>query len=141
MQNLVANTILKRATGKPNAEIMLLVVPFQYRETVSDRFSELMSAIFPFFLLLAYIPLLYRTVYRIVFEKVTRVKESMRMMGMGEFSYWLSWFTYYTLVNTILTTLCTLVLIINCFKPQTFLIIWFYIWLYGQSLFGLLLII
>lgn len=76
-----------------------------------------MSGVFPFFILLAFIPLLYRTVYRIVFEKVTRVKESMRMMGMGEFSYWLSWITYYTLVNTILSILCTSVLIINCFKP------------------------
>ena len=43
-------------------------------------------------MLLCYVPLLYRTVYRIVFEKVTKAKESMRIMGMSDFSYWTSWF-------------------------------------------------
>jgi hypothetical protein len=46
-----------------------------------------------------YIPPLYRTVYRIVQEKESRVKESMRMMGLGDLAYWMSWYTYYTTVN------------------------------------------
>jgi arabinogalactan endo-1,4-beta-galactosidase len=34
---------------------------------------------------------MYRTVYRIVFEKFSKAKESMRMMGMSDFPYWASW--------------------------------------------------
>jgi ABC-2 family transporter protein len=54
--------------------------------------------------MIIYIPVLYRTVYRIVFEKVSRAKESMRMMGMGDFAYWGSWLGYYTFVNLIIAT-------------------------------------
>lgn len=53
-----------------------------------------------------YIPPLYRTVYRIVQEKESKVKESMRMMGLGDFAYWLSWYTYYTTVNFAISFLC-----------------------------------
>jgi len=81
--------------------------------------------------MLMYIPVLYRTVYRIVFEKVTRAKESMRMMGMGEFAYWFSWLTYYTIVNTVLTTLSWAVLMINCLPRESGSYIWLFIWLYG----------
>ena len=94
----------------------------------------------PLFTLLMYIPVLYRTVYRIVFEKVTRAKESMRMMGMGEAAYWLSWLTYYTVMNTILSTLAFAVTCINAWKSENVFYIWLFFWLYGQSLFGLLMI-
>ena len=88
-----------------------------------------------------YIPVLYRTVYRVVFEKVTRAKESMRMMGMGEFAYWFSWFSYFTIVNTILVTLSWGILMINSIPLNAGGFLWLFIWLYGESLFGLLLII
>ena len=88
-----------------------------------------------------YIPVLYRTVYRVVFEKVTRAKESMRMMGMGEFAYWFSWFSYFTIVNTILVTLCWGILMINSLPLNSGGFLWLFIWLYGVSLFGLILII
>ncbi len=66
--------------------------------------------------MLMYIPVLYRTVYRIVFEKVTKAKESMRMMGMGDTAYWASWLCYYTIVNIIIVTTCWLILNIYCFS-------------------------
>lgn len=87
-----------------------------------------------------YIPVLYRTVYRIVFEKVTRAKESMRMMGMGDTAYWASWMCYYTVVNTIIVTTCWLVLNINCFKRSSALVLWVWLFLYGQSLFGFVMV-
>jgi hypothetical protein len=63
-----------------------------------------------------YIPVLYRTVYRIVFEKVTKAKESMRMMGMGDFAYWSSWYAYYTIVNLLIVTVSWGILQINSFS-------------------------
>jgi hypothetical protein len=88
-----------------------------------------------------YIPLLYRTIYRIVFEKVTRAKESMRMMGMSDFAYWLSWFLYYTTVNTVLVSCAFGILMIRSLNRESAFFIWLFIWLYGESLFGLLIII
>lgn len=91
--------------------------------------------------MLIYIPVLYRTVYRVVFEKVSRAKESMRMMGMSDFAYWSSWFCYYSLVNLMIVTLSWGVLMINCFQKSSALAIWVWLFTYGQSLFGLVMII
>jgi hypothetical protein len=92
------------------------------------------------FTLLMFIPVLYRTVYRIVFEKVTRAKESMRIMGMTDFPYWLSWWAYFSIVNTLVTTGGWACLMINVFSWGSSLTLWLIIWLFGESLFGILLI-
>jgi hypothetical protein len=66
-------------------------------------------------MILMYIPIMYRMVYRIVYEKVTRAKESMRMMGLGDFAYWFSWLAYYTIVNTVLVLICWAILLVNVY--------------------------
>jgi len=89
---------------------------------------------------IAFIPLLFRMINRVVSEKTTRAKESMRMMGMGDFPYWLSWFIQWTLSNTILVTLMWAILMINCFSRDNGGVVWLFMWLFGQSLFGLLIL-
>jgi len=91
------------------------------------------------FILLMYIPVMYRTVYRIVFEKVTKAKESMRIMGMTDLPYWLSWWCNYTIVNTAIATGAWGVLMYNIFEWHSAFLLWAIIWLFGQSLFGLIL--
>ena len=78
-----------------------------------------------------YIPPLYRTVFRIVAEKESKVKESMRMMGMTDLSYWLSWFAYYSLVNLLVSTLSWLVLNFAVIKNSNGFLIWILLWLFG----------
>lgn len=83
------------------------------------------------FILLMFTPIIYRTVYRIVYEKASRAKESMRMMGMSNLAYWSSWFVYYTLINTVITTLSTVILFIRVISPQSGVFLFLIIWLYG----------
>jgi ATP-binding cassette subfamily A (ABC1) protein 3 len=78
-----------------------------------------------------YIPPLYRTIFRIVAEKESKVKESMRMMGMTDFSYWMSWFTYYSLVNLLVSTLSWLVLNFAVFKNSNGFLVWVLLWMFG----------
>jgi hypothetical protein len=107
------------------------MVPFKSSPIQTDNFGLLLQQALPSFFMLMFIPVLYRTVYRIVFEKATRAKEAMRMMGMGEFAYWSSWLVYYTVVNTILVTLSWAVLMINCLSIKSGGFIWLFLWLYG----------
>lgn len=51
--------------------------------------------------------------FKIVREKESRTKETMRIMGMTDSPYWLSWFVFYTLINTCVTTICWAVLQVN----------------------------
>ena len=86
-----------------------------------------------------FVPVVYRTAYRIVNEKESRAKESMKMMGLKDFPYFLSWWCYYTTVNTILCLLCTLVLMTLVMTYSNGFVVFIYLWLFGQSAFGLVL--
>jgi hypothetical protein len=141
VQNWVANTILKRATNNSNAQIAAMIVPLQSLPAKNDLFAQVLATLFPLFMILMYVPLLYRVVYRIVNEKVTRAKESMRMMGLGDFAYWSSWLAYFTIINTAITIVVWLILMINVYQRKSAFLLFVMIWLYGQSLFGLVIII
>lgn len=117
-----------------------MVIPVKIPSVYQDNFVNLLQLTLTLFILLMYIPAIYRTVYRIVYEKQSRAKESMRMMGMKDLPYWSSWLAYYTIVNTVLTTLSWATLQLGVFNNKSALILYIFIWLYGQSLFGLILI-
>ena len=55
------------------------------------------------YILIIWMPLFFRTVYRIVEEKESRAKEGLRMAGLSDLAYWASWFTYFTVVSTLLS--------------------------------------
>jgi hypothetical protein len=87
-----------------------MTVPMKLNQAKVDDFGGFIQQLFTFFVLVMYIPPLYRTVYRIVQEKETRVKESMKIMGLGDRAYWASWFAYYTVVNLAISFLSWLVM-------------------------------
>ena len=107
------------------------VVPIQAAPVKVDFYEDLLKALLPLFTLLMYIPILYRTVYRLVSEKATRVRETMRMMGMTETPYWSSWLAYYTFLNILLGTLAWAVLMINSFPSSSSGYLWLFIVMYG----------
>ena len=91
----------------------------------------------PWFLMLMFIPLVYRVTYRIVKEKELGTKELMTMMGMNASSYWFSWLFYFTCVNTLLCTTAWTVLFFGGVLRYTSIgVIYFTIWLFGEAIFG-----
>lgn len=115
-------------------------MPFKSDKVVTDFFPLVLNGAFSFFLQLMFIPFIYNTVNRVVGEKSTRARESMRMMGMSDVSYWMSWLVYWTAINTTICVLIWAIGIINIFSQDNGGVLFFFVWLYGQSLFGLLLI-
>ena len=95
------------------ALIVMLQQPLPTETNIEDPFGNILPQLLPFFLLIAYIPPVYNTVFHLVKEKESRTKESMRMMGMSDTAYWLSWFFYYTIINTMISTLAWLILLFN----------------------------
>ena len=80
---------------------------------------------------------MYRLISQIVSEKESKARESMKMMGLTDFSYWLSWWVYYLIIVTIISALCILVLSFNVIKYSNRGLIFLFFWIYGLSLFGL----
>jgi hypothetical protein len=115
----------------------MMFVPYKADAYISDEFGMVLSNMMSFFMLLMYILPVYRLISNIVSEKESKARESMRMMGLSDASYWLSWFTYYLIIVTIISVLCIIILSANVFKYSNRGYIFLYFWVYGMSLFGL----
>ena len=87
-------------------------------------------------ILLIFIPPIYNTIFMLVREKESRIKETMRMMGMSDLAYWLSWYVSYTFITILVAILATLVLMINVIEYTNPLIILFLLVCYAQAIFA-----
>ena len=74
--------------------------------------------------------------FQIVKEKESRIKESMRMMGMKDSAYWLSWYVYYTCISTCIVILAWLVMLINSIPHSNSFLVSLYLEFYAQAVFG-----
>ena len=117
------------------------MVPFKSDGYISDDFSLVLEGMLSFFLLLIYILPVYRLISNIVAEKESKARESMKMMGLSDFSYWLSWWTYYFIIVTIISALCIGILSINIISNSDRGIIFLFLWVYGNSLFGMCILL
>ncbi len=61
----------------------------------------------------------------------------MKMMGLSDFSYWLSWACYYFIIVTIISALVIAILSINVLNYSNKGLVFLVFWVYGLSLFGL----
>ena len=116
--------------------ITLMMQPVPSNMDIYDAFMEVLSELLPIFLLFAYIPPVYSVIFRLVKEKESGAKESMRMMGMTDAPYWFSWWIHFTFVNTVVSFACVAILQINVNNYSNPIYLFLFIWLYGEAVFG-----
>ncbi|XP_060066261.1 phospholipid-transporting ATPase ABCA3-like [Ylistrum balloti] len=63
-----------------------------YPSFVEDDLTATLPTIMPLFLMLSFIVTVFTSTKNIVLEKETKIKESMKLMGMSPTMYWMSWF-------------------------------------------------
>jgi hypothetical protein len=141
LQNWVANTILKRKTGIDSASIVAMTVPLKQDVLEFDTYVLVIAEVLPLFIIAVFIPPMFRTVFRMVSEKETRMREGMKMMGMKDFPYWMSWLTYHTIINFILSLIVFLILYFtNAISVSSPVILFLTPFLFGESLFGIMMV-
>ena len=123
-------------TNDWNSWITLIFTGLPTPTLYNDPFQQYLSYLLPLFTLFAYIPLVYNIVFRIVKEKESGVKETMRMMGMIDAPYWISWWLHFTIINTLvsLASWGMLMLNVNNYSNPVYLFLFF--WMYGEAIFG-----
>jgi hypothetical protein len=131
MQNWAANTVLRMITDIPDARIAVVTSPMAIPSILKDTFCFLLGMVGPYFYMMVYIPMLFRTSYHIISEKELRVRETMRMMGMRDTPYWLSWLLYHTIINTVISIPIWLFSAYGIFSFSSSGLFFVYIWLYG----------
>ena len=110
---------------------------FEYK---SGNLVDVMDQIFPLFVVIVYtLPFMY-LLQRAVEEKQSKVRESMRMMGMIDSAYFTSWFIVYFFQVLIVSIIMTLGSAFTWFPGGNFLILFLMYFMYGMSIFGMGLI-
>ena len=121
LQNLIANAILQNSKGT-EAYISMIYVPMKTSSYLNDDFATTIKNMWNYFLLIVFLAPLYRFVSNSVYEKETKMREVMKIMGLTDLPYWLSWLTYYIIVNTIQWILMLIVLITVFENSNKFLV-------------------
>lgn len=137
---LIAQNIAKEKF--PDTE---LIIKTAYLQRSNKEYTEsvlplVMDQIYPIFIIIVFtLPYMY-LLQRAVEEKANKTRESMRMMGMLDSSYWASWFVLYTLQVLMTSVILTIGSIFTVFPGCNPIIIFVFYFFYGMSLFGMILI-
>lgn len=108
IQNLVMNGITQsKAPGSPI--LASIFVPMHGIKYINDPFMTNFAGTLGFFLFVTSLVPVCRMISKVVTEKETKVRESMKMMGLSDTPYWLSWLIMYTLIYFVIAFLSTLV--------------------------------
>jgi hypothetical protein len=133
--------VLRQETGKLSANLDMGIVGQKMKKSVSDEFGGFISGLLPFFMLLIYVLPVGKIIERMVSEKETRARESMKIMGMTDLAYWLSWWSFFSLQVTMVTILGLIILKAQVFPNSDGFLLFLFFWIYGMSLFGFVVFI
>ena len=129
IMKLINEYILRKELNNPNAEINFAMIPMKYSDYRLDPFAKSIGYMIPFFLIIAYMCPLCLYVYRMVGEKENKSKEGMKIMGLGEDTYFLSYFIQYVIITLIDSIINTIILAFIFTKvPFYFLFVILVLW-------------
>ncbi|XP_073988162.1 phospholipid-transporting ATPase ABCA1-like isoform X5 [Rhodnius prolixus] len=109
LQDLIDHSIISEQTGRRDLP-GIIFQQFPYPCYISDEFIMAISRTFPLFMVLSWSYSCAMIVKSIVYEKEQRLKETMRVMGLGNGIHWIGWFVDSLIPMSV--TLVALVLIL-----------------------------
>ena len=136
IMKVINEYILKKETKNLNATLNFGMLPMKYVNYKEDKFGEFVGFIIPFFIVIAYMCPMCLYVYRMVAEKESRAKEGMKIMGLGEGTYFLSYFLQY-LVISIVVSLINAIIVKFIFTKIPFYFIYILFFLWSMNVFAL----
>ncbi|XP_062592616.1 phospholipid-transporting ATPase ABCA1-like [Saccostrea cucullata] len=110
LQDMVEHAIIKVQTGS-DKDVGVMVEQFPYPCYIRDSFTYAIEIVLPLLLVLAWILPVAMLCKNIVYEKEKRLKEVMRMMGLGNGVHWLAWF-----INAFVVMMFTMGLLVILLK-------------------------
>jgi hypothetical protein len=136
IMNILANFILKDSYPEKDPYINYGFAVQKYDSYKYNEFATFAGVYFTFFIVLSYLCPLILYVLKMVVEKESRSKEVMKIMGMGEGTYFLSYFVEYFIVNIIYAFIVGYIASLMFYQiPYLYLVL--YLWLFGLNVFAL----
>ncbi|WAR23494.1 ABCA1-like protein [Mya arenaria] len=115
IQDMVENGIVRLQTGM-NRSVGIVAQQFPYPCYIEDKFIVTLPHILPLLMILAWILTTAMLCKSIVYEKEQRLKEVMKIMGLGNEVHWAGWF-----INTFVMMFCISVLLVVLLKAGNIL--------------------
>nr|CAD7425504.1 unnamed protein product [Timema monikensis] len=110
LQDMVEKSIIIEHTGR-NTTPGIFLQQFPYPCYIIDKFVMAISRTFPMFMTLSWVYSCSMIIKSIVYEKERRLKEIMRVMGLGNGIHWVGWFLDSLLPMIFTISLLTLILV------------------------------
>ena len=99
MMKIVNEYILKKETENSRAYFSYAVLPMKYSEYKFDMYGVYFGYMMSVVIIVAYMFPISLYVYKMVKEKESRIKEGMKIMGLGEKEYFFSYFIQYIIIS------------------------------------------
>lgn len=111
LQDMMEHSIISVQSGRNKSELPgITLQQMPYPCYIEDRFVIAIARTFPLFMTLAWVYSASMIIKSIVYEKEQRLKETMRVMGLGNAVHWVSWFVDSFLIMCFSACLLTLIL-------------------------------
>ena len=129
MMRIVNQYILRKETGKDEAQLNYGITAMKYIDYRVDTFGQFMGYLIGVMIVLAYMCPLSLYIFRMVGEKESKIKEGMKIMGMGEGEYFLSYFIQFVVTNLFISLISAgLFKIFLTYIPYYFLFLIMFLW-------------
>ena len=135
----VSEIIASKYNNEVEHQFHVAFVPRKTGEFKQNYFSAGMSQTFsPLVVVIFLIPFM-NFFQKALEEKVNRIREYMRMMGMKDSAYNISWAIYYTLQIILVWSEMSIITYLYLLPKSSFILIFAFYFMYGISLFGFIL--
>ena len=129
-QEHVTHGLLKSSAFAPQG---VTVTPFPVSGFKESPFYDAAKNVFALLFLMAFLYPAFVLIRSIVQEKETRIREGMRMMGMGEVELFTAWYITYSVIFAFVAVLVTALTAGNIFSHSNFFLLFVNFWLFGLS--------
>ncbi|XP_071800403.1 phospholipid-transporting ATPase ABCA1-like isoform X2 [Asterias amurensis] len=92
LQDMIDQGIIKASIGTTDANAGTYIQEFPYPCYIDDIFIQNLGAVLPLLMILSWVFSVSMIIKGIVLEKELRLKEVMKVMGMGNGVHWVAWF-------------------------------------------------
>lgn len=137
-EDLVSNTLIdfpddeEFTNNVRNNTLAASFVPMYGHKYVDSQFTDGFSGFFGFFMFITSLVPVSRLISRVSSEKETKIRESMKMMGLTDAPWWLSWIIMYQIIYTF-SAIANTFLSWIIFEYSNKFIVFLMFFLYGTS--------
>ncbi len=140
LKTLADSFILKQETKDSNARINYAYVPMPYPEYSEDYFSVGVYYVLGYGFLLSVMFPLVTLIGKLMNDKTTRMRETMRIVGITDSTYFTSYFVFYGIMQAVIAFIGMAISCGSLFPTTNYLLLSLFFFLFGLAIYPIALI-